>query len=230
MFPLRDHNPSGITPYVTWGLIALNVAVFLYGQLILQGSAQTRFLFDYSFIPFRLHFGAEKQTLLTAMFLHGSWLHLGGNMLFLWIFGDNVEARLGRLSYLGFYLGCGVLAALAQYLHDPLARYPVIGASGAIAGVLGAYMRLYPQARVDVFFFFVIFFRVIPIPAWGVLGIWFGFQLLDGLGDPSMQDGVAYWEHIGGFAAGYLIALTLKRPPDPYGFTSSAIPRVRRPR
>ena len=235
MFPLRDHNPSGITPYVTWALIALNLVVFIYAELILQGSARELFLFDHSFIPLRLHLGASRETLVTAMFLHGGWLHLGGNMLFLWIFGDNVEARLGRVRYLGFYLLCGVAAALAQYLHDPMARYPVIGASGAIAGVLGAYLRFYPQARVDVFFFFLFFWRIIPIPAWGVLGVWIGFQIFDGLADPAMQDGVAYWEHIGGFGAGMLLSLPLwlrrrQAPPAMPDYVSSSIPKIPRRR
>lgn len=245
MIPIRDHNPSATAPRVTQALIAVNVLVFLYSRFGLGEVAQIRFLFEWSFIPLRLHVGAAPQTLLTAMFLHGGWLHLGGNMLFLWIFGDNVEARLGRGRYLAFYLICGVLAGLAQYLHDPLSRAPVVGASGAIAAVLGAYLRFYPRARVDVFFFFLIFWRTIPIPAWAVLTFWFALQAWSGLADPAMADGVAYWEHIAGFAAGFLIALAFRRPAPPSGAppsgtmpqtspapgaTLSAIPKVPRRR
>lgn len=229
MIPIRDHNPSGIKPRVTQVLIALNIAVFVYSNLILKGSAQDQFIFDYSLIPFRLHYGARYDTLITAMFLHGGWLHLGGNLLFLWIFGDNVEARLGSGRYVAFYLACGIIAGYAQYLHDPMARYPVIGASGAIAGILGAYLRLYPKARIDVFFFFVIFWKTIPIPAWVVLGVWIGLQLYQGVLGPNVNDPVAYWEHIGGFAAGLALSLLARRP-APDQLQRSAIPPVpRRP-
>lgn len=213
MIPIRDHNPSTVKPRMTQALIAVNVVLFLYSHVMLQGTDQMLFQFNWAFIPFRLHFGARYDTLITAMFLHGSWLHLGGNMLFLWIFGDNIEARLGRWRYILFYLACGVAAAWAQYLHDPYSRAPVLGASGAIAGVLGAYLRLYPRAKVDVFFFFVVFWRTIAIPAWGVLGFWIGLQVWSGLADPGLTDGVAYWEHIGGFAAGFALSLLLRRPP-----------------
>jgi membrane associated rhomboid family serine protease len=234
MIPIRDHNPSGIQPRLTQALIAVNIAVFAYTNLILQGAEQDIFLFNWSFIPYRLHFGARPETLVTAMFLHGGWFHLGGNMLFLWIFGDNVEARLGKLGYLAFFLVCGVAAGLAQYQHDPFARTTVLGASGAIAGLLGAYLRFYPKARIDVFFFFVIFWKTIPIPAWVVLGFWIGVQTYSGLTDPMLSDGVAYWEHIGGFATGFLLSLLFKRPspsnPAEPGLGRSAIPPVpRRP-
>lgn len=229
MIPIRDHNPSGIKPRVTQGLILLNVAAFVWSYLVLQGAAQQLFFFDYSFIPLRLHFGARLDTLITAMFLHGGWLHIGGNMLFLWIFGDNVEARLGHWRFLAFYLGCGVAAGLAQYLHDPYSRMTILGASGAIAGVLGAYLRFYPKARIDVFFFFLIFWKTIPIPAWLVLGYWIGINVWSGLSDPLLADGVAYWEHIGGFIAGFALSLLFKRPQQP-GLMRSAIPTVpRRP-
>jgi membrane associated rhomboid family serine protease len=231
MIPIRDHNPSGIKPRMTQVLIAVNVAVFAYTHLILEGADQDIFLFNWSFIPFRLHFGARLETLVTAMFLHGGWFHLGGNMLFLWIFGDNVEARLGKFGYLAFYLICGVMAGLAQYLHDPFARNTVLGASGAIAGLLGAYLRFYPKARIDVFFFFVIFWKTIPIPAWVVLGFWIAVQTYSGVTDPMLTDGVAYWEHIGGFAAGFLLSLPFRRPtPSEPGLSRSAIPSIpRRP-
>ncbi len=228
MIPIRDHNPSGIQPRMTQALIAVNIAVFVYTHLILTGAAHDLFVFNYSFIPLRLHFGERPQTLITAMFLHAGWLHLVGNMLFLWIFGDNVEALLGRLRYLAFFLICGVAAACAQYLHNPYARTTVLGASGAIAGLMGAYLRFYPKARIDVFFFFLIFWKTIPIPAWVVLGFWIGLQTWSGLSDPTLTDGVAYWEHIGGFATGFLLSLLVKRPPADFGYSRSAIPRVTR--
>ena len=224
MLPIRDHNPSHLTPHVTRALIAVNVAVFVWSHLILQGYARDLFEFTWAMIPLRLHFGVSLYTPVTAMFLHGGWLHIAGNMLFLWIFGDNVEARLGHRRYLAFYLTCGVIAALAEYLHDPLARYPVIGASGAIAGVLGAYLRLYPRARIDVFFFFLIFWKTFAIPAWIVLGVWIGLQIFDGVLSPGTGDGIAYWEHIGGFGAGFALALLLRGP----RLATSPLPRVPR--
>ena len=226
MFPIRDHNPSGIKPRMTQALIALNVVIFVYSNLILQGVDQALFAFDWSFIPLRLHFGARADTLVTAMFLHGGWLHLGGNMLFLYIFGDNVEAQMGRLGFLAFYLGCGVAAGYAQYLHDPYSRATFLGASGAIAGLLGAYLRYYPKARIDVYIV-VIFWRTVPVPAWVMLGFWIALQVYSGLSDPTLSDGVAYWEHIGGFAAGWVLSFLVKRPqseppPEPLSAPPSA--------
>ena len=236
MFPIRDHNASGTTPYVTLALIALNIAVFLASRLLLSAVAQDYFSFQWGMIPARLSLGQGWITVLTAMFLHGGWLHIAGNMLFLWIFGDNIEDAFGHWRYLLFYLACGLAAAAAQYLVDPLARYPVIGASGAIAGVLGGYFLLFPKARVDVLVIFVIFFRIFAIRAWILLGVWLLFQLYSGAADRSGgQSGVAYWEHIGGFAAGMVLCLPLwlrrRRaavpPPEP-GLTKSSIPVVRR--
>ncbi|MEO8243149.1 MAG: rhomboid family intramembrane serine protease [bacterium] len=228
MFPIRDHNPSTITPYVTWGLIAVNAAVFLLGNVVQPSEiARNYFEFEWGMIPARLSYGQGWITLLSSMFLHAGWLHLGGNMLFLWIFGDNLEAAMGRLRYLVFYLTCGVIAAGSEYLAAPWANYPVIGASGAIAGVLGGYLLLYPKARVDVLIIFVIFFRVFPIPAWIVLGLWIAMQLFSGA--LGQNDGVAYWEHIGGFAAGLVLCLPLwlrqRRIPP---MTPSHIPTVPR--
>jgi membrane associated rhomboid family serine protease len=226
MFPFRDHNPSGITPHVTIALIVLNAVIFVYSHLILQGAAQDRFFLDWSFIPARFGILGDWLTLFSAMFLHGGWMHILGNMLFLWVFGDNLEARLGGRRYLAFYLACGLAAGLAQYAFDPEGAYPVVGASGAIAGVMGAYLWLYPKARVDVIFIFFIFFKTFPLRAWMVLGFWGAFQLWSGLSDPLMQDGVAYWEHIGGFAAGLAMALPLGRMEDRY--RPSGLPRVLR--
>ena len=235
MFPIRDHNASGTTPYVTWVLIAVNVAVFVVSRATLSDIAQEYQVFEWGMIPARLSQGQGWATVLTGMFLHGGWLHLAGNMLFLWIFGDNVEDAFGHWRYLVFYLACGMAAAGAQYLVEPLARYPVIGASGAIAGVLGGYFLLFPKARVDVLVIFVIFFRIFAVRAWIVLGIWMGFQLYSGAVDIAGQSGVAYLEHIGGFGAGMLLTLPvwLRRRraalpvPEPV-LAKSSIPAVRR--
>jgi membrane associated rhomboid family serine protease len=237
MFPIRDHNASGTTPYVTYLLIAVNVAIFVASRATLSDVAQNYQAFEWGMIPARLSAGQGWVTVLTAMFLHGGWLHLAGNMLFLWIFGDNIEDAFGHVRYLVFYLACGAAAAGAQYLFDPMARYPVIGASGAIAGVLGGYFLLFPRARVDVLLIFVIFFRVFAIPAWVVLGAWMGFQLYSGAVDLSGHSGVAYWEHVGGFAAGMVLCLPLwlrrrrdARPVPEPALAKSSIPVVRRPR
>ena len=235
MFPIRDHNPSGATPYVTWALIAVNVAVFLWTRSLPSEIAQAYVNFEWGMIPARLSLGQGWETLFTAMFLHGGWLHLGSNMLFLWIFGDNMEAAMGRVRFLGFYLASGLIAAAAEYGMAPLARFPVIGASGAIAGVLGGYLLLFPKARVDVIIIFIIFFKIFPLPAWSVLGFWIVLQIYSGA--TGQNDGVAYWEHIGGFAGGLLLSVPLWRrrkdaptAPDEPGLVQSTIPKVERPR
>src|SRR5580704_6242518 len=150
-------------------------------------------------------------TLFTSMFLHGGWLHLGGNMLFLWIFGNNIEDVLGPVRYLLLYLVSGVAAALCQAFADPASTAPMIGASGAIAGVLGAYLLLYPYANVHVLLWIIIIVRLVTIPAWIVLGLWFGLQLISGLLRGAGDPGVAFWAHVGGFLAG-LALLVLLRP------------------
>ena len=156
-------------------------------------------------------------TLFTAMFLHGGWLHIGGNMLFLWIFGNNVEDRMGRLRFIVFYLLCGVIAGLAQLATNPSSNVPNIGASGAIAGVLGAYIVLYPRARVLSAIFLIIFFTLVEVPAWALLGFWFLLQLVDGSAVLNSQGGadVAYFAHVGGFLAGVLLVrlFVAGRPP-----------------
>ena len=233
MFPIRDHNPSEQTPYVTWGLIALNIAVFLW-LYAGAGSPMARdyAIYQWGMIPARLSHGQGFSTLITAMFLHGGWWHLAGNMLFLWIFGDNLEAAFGRLRFLVFYLICGVVAALAQYAADPHAMAPVVGASGAIAGVMGGYLLLYPSARIDVLFIFIVFFRVFQIPAWTVLGVWLGLQMFD-FADSGAGSIVAHWEHFGGFAAGFLLTLPVKlrqipAPPPELPPRKTTIPATRR--
>ncbi|WP_072247587.1 rhomboid family intramembrane serine protease [Roseibaca calidilacus] len=208
MIPMRDHNPSGKRPYVTYALLAANILIFIsYYGLFANDTALMRFFMTWGMVPAALGAGFSFETLLTHQFLHGGILHLAFNMLFLWVYGDNMEEEWGHLRFLGFYLACGVAAGLAQYLSEPQSYIPMVGASGAIAGVLGGYLLFYPRARVDMLLFLLVYFRIIPIPAWLVLGGWFGMQVFAGLG-PS-DDGVAYWAHIGGFVAGVVFALPL---------------------
>lgn len=210
MIPIRDHNPSERVPYVTLILIALNVAIFLAGLVLLQSErALSQFYFDYALLPVRLANGENPGGLVTSIFLHGGIMHLAGNMLFLWIFGDNLEDRMGHLPFLAFYLACGIGASFIQFIADPYSTVPVIGASGAIAGVMGGYLLLFPKARVDIFIFFVVFFRILPIPAWIMLVLWFGLQLFNGFSVDTSMGGVAYWAHAGGFVIGFVFALPL---------------------
>jgi membrane associated rhomboid family serine protease len=245
MFPIRDHNPSERTPWVTWALILANVAIFLISFPGASDRALGLLFVDYGMIPARSLAGQGAETLITHMFLHGGWLHLGGNMLFLWIYGDNLEDSLGHVRFLLFYLASGVAAAGLQMFSDPMSLAPMVGASGAIAGVMGGYLLLFPKAKIDVFLFFIIFFRIIPVPAWIVLGIWLILQLYSSFAVTAEQAGVAYFAHLGGFAAGIvlLLPLWLRRggrgfwarteghPPHPeahYPFEKSRIPRVGR--
>ncbi|MFZ1469617.1 MAG: rhomboid family intramembrane serine protease [Paracoccaceae bacterium] len=245
MFPIRDHNPSGRTPYVTLALIAINAVVFL-GYYTSMGDWQlARFFMTWGLVPARIGAGQGYETLITHMFLHGGWMHILGNMLFLWIFGDNLEAEMGHLGFLAFYLAAGLAAAGLQYVADPGSRVPMVGASGAIAGVMGGYLLLFPKARVDVVVIFLVFFRVFALRAWVVLGLWFGLQVFSGLSTPTDDGGVAYIAHVGGFAAGLLMTVPVWRrrgarvywsrtegqPPHPaaaYPMAKSRIPRVRR--
>jgi membrane associated rhomboid family serine protease len=247
MLPIRDHNPSLRLAYVTYGLIALNIAIHL---LVVTTATTDRALYDiyraYAMIPAQVSSGDNYLGLVTSVFLHGDILHLGGNMLFLWIFGDNLEDELGHLGFLVFYLLCGAGAAGAQWLAEPQSFVPTIGASGAIAGVMGGYLLLFPKARVDILIFLVIFIRIIPIPAWLMLGVWLGLQVVNGFGADPTQGGVAYWAHAGGFLIGFVLMIptflrrggtvywnrTLGHPPHPeadYGRLSpSSIPPVQR--
>mgnify|MGYP002376135297 CR=1 FL=1 len=210
MFPIRDHNPSGSTPYVTYALMALNIGVFLsYVGLMADERAIGAFYYSYALLPARLSEGEGYLGLITSMFLHGGWMHLAGNMLFLFIFGDNVEDEMGHLRYLMFYLACGIAAGLGQVYTEPTSWIPMVGASGAIAGVMGAYLLLFPRAKVDILLIFIIFFRIFVIPAWIVLMVWFAMQFIGGIGATPGTGGVAYWAHAGGFAAGLLLALPL---------------------
>ncbi|MEL7092657.1 MAG: rhomboid family intramembrane serine protease [Pseudomonadota bacterium] len=210
MFPIRDHNPSGRTPYVTWALMAANIAIFLsYANLFADIRALNGFFFDYAIIPARVSSGTGYETLITSMFLHGGWMHLFGNMLFLFIFGDNVEDEMGHGTFLGFYLASGVAAGLVHVVSAPGSVVPTVGASGAIAGVMGGYLLLFPKARVDILLILIIFFRVFPIPAWIMLAVWFGLQFFGGLGANPDEGGVAYWAHAGGFIAGVVLTFPL---------------------
>lgn len=210
LIPIRDHNPSVKRPYVTYFLLAANVLIFIsYFGLFNNEPALMQFFIDWGMVPALIDAGYGNETLLTHQFLHGGVFHLLFNMLFLWIYGDNMEEAWGHLPFLAFYLACGVAAGLAQYLSDPRSFIPMVGASGAIAGVLGGYLLIYPRARVDMFLFLLVYFRIIPIPAWLVLGGWFGMQVFAGLGPSATDDGVAYWAHIGGFIAGIAFTVPL---------------------
>jgi membrane associated rhomboid family serine protease len=224
VLPLADHNPRSITPVVNVLLIALNVLVFFWETSL--GPELEPALFSVAFVP--AYFWADPLSianilrLFISLFLHGGWLHLGANMLYLWIFGDNIEDRLGHFRYLVFYLACGVVATLSHAFVNPGSRVPSIGASGAIAGVLGAYILLFPKQRVTTLIPIFIFIAVREVPAVLLLGLWIVLQLFTGAaslgGDLESAGGVAYFAHIGGFIAGMLfIALLggMRRPRQP---------------
>ena len=212
MFPIRDHNPSGRTPYVTYALLAANIAIFLAYWFGLQSeNALNQFFYRYGIVPQFVMSGQNLPSFITHMFLHGGWMHLAGNMLFLWIFGDNLEDLMGPVKFLMFYLAAGFAAAGLQIAADPASQVPMVGASGAIAGVLGGYLLMFPRARVDVVIILIIIFKVFPIPAWIMLGLWFGIQVFSGVTTPSEDGGVAYFAHIGGFIAGILMCVPLWR-------------------
>jgi membrane associated rhomboid family serine protease len=213
MIPIRDRLPTRTVPFVTYGLIGLNVLSFLW-ELACMEAGYAEFVRDWGFVPARfLHAPFDDTiTVFTSMFLHGGWMHIGGNMLFLWIFGDNVEDALGHVRYVAFYLACGVLAAGGQMMVDPASHVPMVGASGAIAGVLAAYVSLYPRARVLVLVPIFIFASFFEFPAWLVILEWFALQLFSGLGAlavPTAHSGVAFFAHIGGFVAGLLLVRLL---------------------
>jgi membrane associated rhomboid family serine protease len=210
-FPLKDDNPTSTFPVVTVGLILANCLVF-YHQLTLSLPAGHRFVFEWGAIPYQIIHGEILSgrglvppfaTLFSSMFLHGGFMHLIGNMLYLWIFGNNIEDTLGHFRFLTFYLLAGLSAALIQVLSDPQSTTPMIGASGAVAGVLGAYLLLFPHARVLTLMFIVVFIRLIRVPALIVLGFWFLMQLLGVTSGAEM--GVAFFAHIGGFVAGLVM-------------------------
>jgi membrane associated rhomboid family serine protease len=221
LFPISDDNPRlHLTPYVNWTIIGICIVVFLY-QFSLGSAGGERAVLSLGMIPARV-FGYGDlppelivvpawATIFTSMFMHGGWLHLGGNMLYLWIFGDNIEDSMGHVRYVVFYFLCGAAAALSQGLVDPASEIPMIGASGAISGVLGGYILLHPGATVRVFIFLGFFFTVAHIPALIVLGIWFLMQLLSVTSASVGEPGVAFWAHIGGFVAGLALVSFFKR-------------------
>jgi membrane associated rhomboid family serine protease len=214
VFPLYDENPTRTTPYLTYGLIGVNILVFLH-EVSLSSQELEQFFQMYAVIPQELttNFAQEWTTLFTSQFLHGGWWHLISNMVFLWVFGNNVEDRMGHLKYLIFYLSCGALAALCQWFISMNSSIPSLGASGAIAGVLGAYVIRFPQSRILTLAFLGFFVTTIRIPAIILIGIFVIQNVISGLA--SLQaaanmsvetGGVAYWAHIGGFAFGIILA------------------------
>jgi len=209
MFPIRDHNPSDRTPFVTWALIAINIVVFLsyFPQLSGNDRMLMSFFDQWALVPVETLKGVDSHTLVTSMFLHGGWMHLIGNMLFLYIFGDNMEDLLGHLGFLAFYIVSGLAAAAGQIMADPSSSVPMVGASGAIAGVMGGYLLMFPKARIDVLVLIIVLPKIFTIPAWLMLGIWFGLQLVNGLAMDVAGGGVAYWAHAGGFIAGVILVL-----------------------
>ena len=212
MIPLRDSQRSYSTPYVTILLIVCNVLVFLF-TVSLDPYSRNDFLTVYGMVPTRLRW----DTLLTSMFLHGGWLHVIGNMWFLWIFGDNVEDVLGHWVYLLFYVLCGVAAGLTQLMLSPDSRVPTVGASGAIAGVMGGYLVKFPHARIVTLVFLFVFVTTVEVPAALMLAFWFVMQLFSGVGtighSQISQGGVAWFAHVGGFLAGILLILMLPTKP-----------------
>ena len=232
MFPLRDENPLANVPYATIALIATNAVVWLFVQGAGDGQTLAQSLCLYGLIPgdllgnvnpgvsialsetvgCRFDGVSNAKTLLTSMFMHGGWFHLLGNMWFLWVFGDNVEDVMGPLRFVIFYLICGLAAAAAQIATDTQSLIPMVGASGAIGGVMGAYALLFPRAHVHTLIFLGFYITTIAVPAIFVLGYWFLLQLLQGLPAlGSTQGGVAFWAHIGGFVAGVALIHLFKR-------------------
>ena len=227
MIPLRDANPTRRRPVITVALIAACFAVFaieLWVQATGGDEALDRLVNDWGAVPADISaaLGAGRILstatlgLVTSLFLHGGWLHVAGNMLYLWIFGNNVEDRFGRLPFIVFYLVDGVVAGLTQTVIDPNSTVPLVGASGAIAATLGAYLVIYPAARIESIVFLGFFFQIMRVPAVLLLGFWFVLQLVDGLaslGATATTGGVAVFAHIGGFALGAIVGLVVRSRP-----------------
>ena len=210
LFPYKDDNPRILVPYVTYVIISINVLIFVF-QLnmgMVSSAAEREFIYRFGFIPANF----SIITVFTSMFLHGGISHIMGNMWFLWVFGDNVEGVLGHVKFVVFYIICGLAATMSQLFVDPSSTIPMVGASGAIAGVLGMYMIRFPHARVHVFAFIIIFFTTFRIPAMFVLGFWFFNQLTNGLGSLGFDTtgGVAWFAHIGGFISGVMLNQAFK--------------------
>jgi len=226
--PIHDENPTDTLPVVTLFIMGVCMVVWIF----VEGAGSSPTLLNaaictFGAIPAEIsgriapaladrapcHLGGLTwQALLTSMFLHGSWLHILGNLWFFWIFGNNIEDSMGHVRFLVFYLLTGLLAAIAFVLWNPGAVGPMVGASGAISGIMGAYVVLYPRARVDTFVFVIIFFRVIPLPAWVMLGYWILLQGVASAMDPAGAGGVAYAAHLGGFASGALLVHLFAKP------------------
>ena len=239
MIPLSDENPTLHPPVMTWALLGAMFAVWLTAQG--AGLDEVRLatsICNYGMIPGELTHRAaigtsvpiaphlaclvdndpiNKFTPLTSMFLHGGWMHILGNALFFWVFGNNIEDSMGSVRFLFFYLICGLAAAATHVFMQPASPVPTVGASGAISGVLGAYLILYPRVRVNMLFIFIIIIRIIPVPAWLVLIWWFAVQLISALPslsqvNPDVSSGVAVWAHVGGFIAGMLLIKVFEKP------------------
>ena len=233
MFPIRDENPRVHPPFATVALISLNVATWVLLQGFGNDATLAKSICLYGLVPGDLLHTAPAgsqfdmgnglvcvldgrsnwTTVLSSMFMHGGWLHLIGNMWFLWIFGDNVEDAMGHVRFVVFYLLCGVAAAAAQTIADPASTVPMVGASGAIGGVMGAYALLYPRAHVHMFIFLGFYMTTVAVPAIYMLGYWFLLQLVSGL--PALANkqlgGVAFWAHVGGFVTGLAFAFVFRQ-------------------
>ena len=214
MIPIKDENPTRRTPWVTLLIIAINVAAFIYSSTLDTAALEALWM-RWAFVPARF-FGdplspGQIATIFTAMFLHGGWLHLGGNLLYLWIFGNNIEDRFGHVGFVAFYLVSGIAATAAQGFLNAGSTLPMLGASGAVAGVLGAYLLLFPGAAVLTVIPIFVFIEIARVPAYLVIGFWFVLQLFNGIASlgpaAASTGGVAYFAHIGGFAAGFVLAL-----------------------
>jgi membrane associated rhomboid family serine protease len=218
MIPIRDLNPTRNTPWVTWTLLLLCGLVFIW-QAVLPAGADRDFVFAYGLIPRRVMFSQDPAALLTvftSMFMHGGLMHIIGNLWFLRLFGDNVEDNMGPVRFTIFYLLCGLAAAGAQIAMSPASGVPMVGASGAIAGVLAAYLVLYPHARVVALVPIFIFIQFMEIPAFVFIALWFGLQFFSGIGSiGAAGGGVAWWAHIGGFVAGLALVYLFRRPRPP---------------
>ncbi|MGH7503633.1 MAG: rhomboid family intramembrane serine protease [Longimicrobiales bacterium] len=224
LFPLRDDNPTSLTPIITWLIVATNVAVWFlvqgagldaatlansvcaFGSISAELTQGARGVVELApgLPPCRLG-GLTTTTLLTSMFMHGGWMHLISNMWFLWIFGNNIEDSMGHLRFLLFYLITGLAASGAHILSAPASMIPTVGASGAISGIMGGYLLLYPRVKVHTLFIIIFYIRVIPVSAWVILLWWFVLQVISGTATPLDGGGVAFWAHIGGFIAGVVL-------------------------
>jgi membrane associated rhomboid family serine protease len=219
MIPIKDEIPTRRIPIVNYVLIAINILVFVY-QLLLGPNELNQFVQAFALIPVQVTTGVgvgDVADIFTSMFMHAGWAHIGGNMLYLWIFGDNVEDAMGRGTYIVFYLTGGILASLAHIATNVSSPIPTVGASGAIAAVLGAYMVLYPQSRVMTLLILGYFIRMTAVPAVILLGFWLILQFFQGVLSFGATVGVAFWAHIGGFVAGYAIAWLFFRNRRDYG-------------